>query len=296
MKIVFTGATGFIGECIYNKLRNLNHEVFILSRRANSTKGWYQVDLFDTTKVDSILEAIGAEVLIHFAWDVTHGVFWTADINAHYVQASKQLFSSFIKHGGKKIIAAGTCAEYPTSKYPVSEDMVYSNELTPYGQAKLAVLNELKELHTEHGTDYVWLRLFGIYGPKENPERFIPNAILKISKQQEFLIKQPNVFVDYIYVEDFADFVIQCIEHDIVGIINIGTGNPISLLDLYTTIKHYIETGKYKLFNTISEADQNSRIPDCSKLSSYMFKPNFQAGLDATINYFTDKLLIKEDI
>lgn len=280
MKIILTGATGFIGQYVYNKLLKIEHEVFILSRNPSSATNWQQIDIFNKVALDEFIATTKADCLIHLAWDVTHGVFWTAPNNQQYAEASKFLFKSFIKHGGKKIISAGTCAEYPTSNLPVSEDLEFSDTLTPYGQAKREVFNCLKELQQEHGINYTWFRIFGIYGPRENPARFIPAAINAIANQVDYPLKNPNIFADYVYVDDLANFVINAITKEINGPVNIGTGKALALQDLYITLKNFAGTGQLQESNTITTPDINSRIPDCSKLWNNSFRFNFESGFN----------------
>lgn len=285
MRVLLTGATGFIGQVIHKKLLTSGYEIHVISRQVSTTEHWWQVDLFNYAQTETTIKSINADVLIHLAWDVTHGVFWTAAINSNYAEASKHLFSTFIRNGGKKIISSGTCAEYPSSSMPMQEDLIYKGDLTPYGNAKLEVCNFLKQLNQEHQFDYTWFRIFGLYGPKEHPSRFIPHLIRSIKHGEEFNIKNPAIFTDYVFVDDLADFIAACIGKDINGVINVGTGVAVSLSDLFNSIRNFVQTGQYILYKSITDPDANSRIPDCSKLHNNGFNFNFESGLKTTIEH-----------
>lgn len=148
MKILLTGATGFIGKPLYDLLTSLvltnTYQVHCISRQKSTKPNWYCVDLLDLKKVEEIIASIQPDILIHLAWDVEHGKYWHNPNNEDYKDASIHIFKSFIKNGGQKIIAAGTCAEYPTSDKSVAEDMsVDTDTLTPYGKAKRKVYDWL---------------------------------------------------------------------------------------------------------------------------------------------------------
>src|SRR5690606_19397890 len=139
------------------------------------------------------------------------------------------LFQSFIKHGGKKVIAAGTCAEYPQSSKPIEEEALLSRKLTPYGEAKRRVHDYLAKLVNEHNIQYTWPRIFGLYGPFEKEARIIPSMIKAIEDNKTFTINEPHTFCDYVYIDDFADFIVKSITLEGMGPVNIGTGQSISL-------------------------------------------------------------------
>ena len=172
MKVLVTGATGFIGRYVMNLLKKTDHEIYTISRTLKKEKNCYQANIFNTPEIDKIIDTIQPNVLIHLAWDVTHGEFWNAANNEDYTKASKNLFDIFLEKGGKKIIATGTCAEYPTSDKPVREDVEYDGNLTPYGFAKKSVFDYLVSKQEKEDFEFTWLRIFGIYGEGEDERRF----------------------------------------------------------------------------------------------------------------------------
>ena len=283
MKILLTGATGFVGSYVYKRLVETNHALYVVSRGDITNSGrsiFYQLDILNYQATNQVITEIKPDLLIHLAWDVTHGDFWDAPNNKVYAAASINLFNSFLENGGKKIIAIGTCAEYPTSSESVLEDQVYDGELSCYGSSKKSVFEYLKYKYTNKLCDITWIRIFGIYGPYENENRFFPKVINAIKNNVLFKINYPDIFVDYVYVNDVAEFIVRCIEINGLGAINIGTGISISLTDLFNVIKNYIETKDFKIINTIVKPNSKSRIPNCEKLHKLGFKFSLQEGLD----------------
>jgi len=283
MIVLLTGATGFIGKHVYDKLSREDIDLHVTSRNILSLKNSHVLDILDRSASRDLIKIIKPDVLIHLAWDVTHGEFWSSDKNPDYATATINLFNIFQKNGGKKIIAAGTCAEYAPSSCAVDEDsFVDIKELTPYGRAKKTVFDWLEN----QCADFTWLRIFGIYGEAENKERLFPSMIRAIKLKQEFLIKNPDTFFDYVYVDDIAKFTVDSLKMKGVGAINIGTGGAVSISDLYNMLKNYIQFGIWEYKESILTPNANSRIPNCEKLKKYGFQFRLENGLDRMVSGF----------
>ena len=259
-----TGATGFIGKHVVKKLQKKSYNLTILSRSEGC-------DLLNYSQVDQFLKNDEANTLIHLAWDVTHGEYWNSPKNIQYRDASIHLFEKFLDYGGKKIIGIGSCAEYPTSADPAQEDMVVDkNLLTPYGCCK----RETFEWLEQHHTDFTWLRIFGIYGQGEHPDRLFPSMIRAIKEDKEFLINNPDTFYDYIWVGDVADCIAGVIDKPGLGSVNIGTGKSMGLADICEKFKKYLKKNDNTI-QTVTKPSTQSRIPDCVKLQQNHFKYEF---------------------
>lgn len=283
MKILVTGISGFIGKHVYNRLIKTKLDFHVTSRTTQpNMKNCHLLDILNHHDTQLLMEKIKPDVLIHLAWDVTHGEFWSSAKNISYAEASINLFGSFLNHGGKKIIAAGTCAEYPAANIPVLEDLDYHGELSEYGKAKKTVCQFLNSCQINKAIDFTWFRIFGLFGPGEDERRFFPSVINAVRAGVRFETKNPETFFDYVYVDDLACFIVACINRAGLGNINIGTGNAIAMLDLYTTIEAYLKTNSINIIKTINKPSQNSRIPNCEKLQKNGFNFSLQNGLEQT--------------
>lgn len=253
MKILLTGGTGFVGQHIYHHLQAASHEIVILSRKTNC-------DLLDYRAVSQFVNKTNPEVLVHLAWDVTHGEYWTSPQNDVYKKASIHLFESFLQNGPKKIIGAGTCAEYPPSNKAMAEDYsVDYKRLTPYGRAK----REVFEWLVSHCNDFTWFRIFGVYGNGENPNRFFPKVLKAIQNDESFHIQTPDVFYDYVSIEKIAEFVVWAIKNKGIGAVNMGTGVSHSMQEWHEFIKYdYHHVG----VQSDVKPHMNSHIANCEKL------------------------------
>lgn len=287
MKVLVTGATGFIGSYVMNLLNKTKHEIYAISRKIIKQKNFCQADILNIRAIENIIKTINPDVLIHLAWDVSHGEFWNALNNEDYAEASKRLFDLFIKNGGKKIIATGTCAEYPASDKPVSEDIEYDGELTPYGHAKKSVANYLLSENFTKNIEFTWLRIFGICGEGEDERRLFPKMIYSITKNEEFIPQNPNSYFDYVYVGDVAKFIVDCIVKKGCGVVNIGTGKSLAVKDIYETLKNYVQINLFEIKQSGVFPDLGSRIPDCNKVQKLGFQFSLEKYLLTNIG---DKL------
>jgi nucleoside-diphosphate-sugar epimerase len=255
MKILLTGATGFIGKYVLNELVKKDYEVSTLSRSQGC-------DLLNHGQVDEFLRKSRADILIHLAWDVTHGEFWNSPKNILYRNASIFLFKKFLDYGGKKIIGGGTCAEYPTSDQEVVEDIIVTKEdLSLYGKCK----RECFEWLEKNLCDFTWLRIFNVYGDSDHPQKLFPSILRSLKEGKDFSIKNPNSFYDYTWVGDVAKCIAEMINKPGLGAVNVGTGQSMATQDWYNSIKKNI------IIKTIQKANAQSRIPNCKKLQKNGF-------------------------
>src|SRR5579862_8460328 len=124
-RILVTGSSGFIGRQAVLALRSQLgraadeiHTVQHTARQMSDSRN-HTVNLMDPEQVGRLMERVKPTHLLHLAWYAEHGKFWASPLNLDWVSASLQLFQSFISHGGKRAVFAGTCAEYDWTPKPV---------------------------------------------------------------------------------------------------------------------------------------------------------------------------------
>ena len=179
-RVLVTGASGFVGRAILAPLAALGFEVHGVTRGAPPGPGWHQADLLDEAAARHMLRALRPDILIHAAWSVEHGRFWTAPENAAWLEASTALFAHAAEAGTRRILGIGSCAEYaeraPGDGAPWPETRPVAPG-TPYGQAKAALAARLAGLADRHGLSWAWARLFLLFGPGEPEARLVPSVM-----------------------------------------------------------------------------------------------------------------------
>lgn len=179
-RVLVTGATGFVGRAILGPLAARGFEVHAVSRRPPAGAGWHAADLLDEAAARRLLHDLRPAILIHAAWYVAHGRFWTAPENTAWLEASTALFGHAAAAGTRRILGIGTCAEYadqaPGDGAPWPESRPVA-PATPYGHAKAALAARLAALADRHGLSWAWARLFLLYGPGEPEARLVPSVM-----------------------------------------------------------------------------------------------------------------------
>ena len=108
-RILLTGATGFIGRHVLPRLKGEVHAVTTRPPPAGDSVRWHRADLLSSAE---IVAEVRPEVLVHLAWYVEPGRYWTAPENIQWVEASLALLRAFAGAGGRRAVVAGTSAEY----------------------------------------------------------------------------------------------------------------------------------------------------------------------------------------
>jgi hypothetical protein len=183
-KVLVTGATGFVGSKALPLLANRFDEVHAVSRRAEGEAGgvrWRRADLLDERESAALIETVRPTHLLHLAWFVEPGTFWTSDENSRWVEASTALARRFADCGGQRLVAAGTCAEYDWMAGGVcSERRTPLAPSSAYGAAKHALHAELEQIAGKGGLAVGWGRIFFLFGPGEHPDRLVSSVIRRL--------------------------------------------------------------------------------------------------------------------
>ena len=210
MKIILTGGTGFIGSKILSKLAKYNFEILIFSRKKIKSKKnirYIQCDLFKPKSYLNKIKQFNPHILIHCAWyDIEN--LDNKKNSLKNLKYSKFLINEVIKLKSlKKILIAGSCFEIKNKKNKVSEKCTLNN-MSHFAKAKTSLLKHLKKIIKKNKKFY-WLRIFYAYGPGNRDKTIIPTITNNLKNNKPFIINNPGNKLDYIYVDDIADYFVK---------------------------------------------------------------------------------------
>jgi len=240
MRVLLTGASGFIGRHVLSQLVDAGVDTVVLgrSRPDGYTGDFIEADLLQKQGCNDVVQLAEASHLIHLAWYVEHGQYWTSPLNLRWVEASVRLVEAFCAAGGQKVIAAGTCAEYDWAFGFCREDSTPLNPATLYGKAKDATRRLLEAVCESHQTRFIWVRIFLPYGKGEDSRRLIPSLINVFQGKRPPFGVNANAYRDFLHVEDVANGFIRLLLMDAQGNYNIASGQPTQIAEVVRSIAH----------------------------------------------------------
>lgn len=256
MRLLITGANGFIGRAVLEQIQTDHFEtIHAVTRRIKSRDGstgriiWHEADLFHERSVALLFEKAKPTHVIHGAWETHHGTFWTSEKNRDWLSASMRLLDHFEAHDGRHFIFLGSMAEYDWSEMPLIEHQSAEMPFTLYGETKLAFHRLLMARAAAKAYRAVTGRIFNLYGPDEKPDRLVPQVIGALSRMNRVQVGRPERERDILHVDDVARGILALLRSELTGAVNIANGSAITMGDLYQTLAeitgrgHLIEIG-----------------------------------------------------
>ncbi len=249
MRLLVTGASGFVGRptlrrLVERKLAGEDHGLDVHAvTRGPALPGplasvvCHAVDLLEPAARAALVERVRPTHLLHLAWEATPGSYWTSPLNAAWLAASLDLVDRALALGCRRVVAAGTCAEYAWGDdAPLDEATAPLAPATPYGQAKDALRAALAVRCPAAGASWAWGRIFFAYGPGEPAGRLVPSVARALLAGQEAKASEGRQARDFVHVDDVAAAFAALVDHDLVGPVNLATGVATPVRDLVLTL------------------------------------------------------------
>ena len=302
IKILVTGAAGFLGSHLAEKLANQGNEVLGVDNMQggyldNVPKNinFFNFDCCDLKKMNEVME--GVHVVYHCAATAHEGlsVFSPYEIGKNNYLASISVFSAAISKKVKRIIFCSSMARYGSQKYPFTEDMEPS-PIDPYAISKVAAEQTLTNLCELNKIEWVIAVPHNIIGPRQkydDPFRNVVSIMLNRILQN----KAPIIYGDgeqkrcFSYVDDCLSCMLPMLDQKNLNkqIINIGPDEEFVTINKIAEICSNITGSNLKPIykeNRPREVKHASCSADkARKLLNYKTKTNLYNGILKTFNY-----------
>ena len=241
MKIVVTGGSGFIGRYAVERLLAERHRLFLLSRDpARDKKLWnsrgrisfIRGTLGDTRQWERNAARAKPEVALHLAWEGIPD--FSAAMSVKNLKYGLDAITAFSKIGCKKIICPGSCWEYGAQQGKLAEDAA-PKPFNAFSAAKHALHSMGAEIAKEHDVQFIWTRLFYVYGPGQKRTSLIPYVTECFRKGELPRLNNPQGANDFIHVKDVASAFAAIVKKSGPGygrVYNIGTGRLTSVAEV----------------------------------------------------------------
>jgi len=272
-KILITGCTGFIGSSLVSFFLSKKYDIIAISRKniSNSKIQFIKADIFDHKKINKLIKKTKPDYLIHLAWETDPKKYLNSKNNFQWLHSSLNLYLNFCKHGGKRALITGSCAEYDFNQFFLKEDFIKKKNYTRYSLCKEIFLNHAFKISKIYNTQLLWARLFWIYGLNQKKGRLIPDLIKSAKSKKKIYLKNPNFFINLLNVHDVSVALFKAFQSQLNGVINIADKKNIKVIDIANKCNHVFKNLNLKY--TLKKK-QNSRpyLVEIKKLNLLNFK------------------------
>jgi nucleoside-diphosphate-sugar epimerase len=283
MRILVTGASGFLGQHCVRASAEAGHHVIALNRTGIAPAGATEslsADLLSADEVAKAVTAARADALIHFAWHSDPRDRWHTLANLDWLKASIDLARCFAAQSGKRFLLVGSCAEYDWSSGVLSETATPLRPATLYGASKAAAGMTLSAAAGALGLSFAWPRVFFCYGPGEPPGRLVSDLLAGLSRGDPVKCTDGEQQRDFMHAADIGAAIAAVAISSLEGPINIGSGQAVPVRDVIHLVASALGKRPLVELGAIARpADDPPRlVAEIGRLQSLGFRPRFDLG------------------
>lgn len=316
MKVLVTGAAGFIGRAVCEKLLdrgdvqviavdNLNdyYAVALKHARLATLQGrdgfhFHKLDIADWAALDALFAAERPDYVIHLAAQA--GVRYSIDNPHVYAQSNlvghTNMLEACRRHPVQHLVFASSSSVYgKNAKVPFSEDDRVDEPVSFYAATKKA--NEVMAHSYAHLYQFpiTGLRFFTVYGPWGRPDMapwLFTEAILKGETIKVF--NHGQMQRDFTYIDDIVEGVLRVMAHPASGdvpfaVFNIGNHNPVPLMDFIQATEAACGREAVKQYLPMQDGDVPVTYADTARLRDAVgFSPDtpLRDGMQAFVDWY----------
>ena len=299
--ILIIGGTGFIGYHLAEKCLQLGWSVTIFSinkpKNYRKLKGakYHRGNIFVKSSLKKINKYF--DYVVNLGGYVDH-VNRVKNYEIHFI-GCKNLVKIFLNKKIKLFLQIGSGAEYGNVKVPHKEKII-GNPQSTYGRPKYLATNFLIKQFKKNKFPCSIVRLYQVFGKKQDPNRIIPFIIQSCLRNQRFPCSDGKQYRDFIDVDQLVTVFVKIFKSKkVLGeIINIGSGKTIKIKKLIKTVNQLTKKGKPEFGKIKMRKEEHIKLyPNLSKakkLLNWKPKDNFTEKLISVINY--EKKIFKKQI
>jgi len=296
-KILIVGGTGFIGYHLAKKSLKKGWQVTSIS--SNPPKRIRYLSKVKYIRCDIVNKKLlkrrtnnNFDYVVNLGGYVDHSNKKKTFLS-HY-NGCKNLAEIFLKKKISSFIQIGSSLEYGASRSPQKENITCNLKSIKsiYGKAKLSATLYMINLFKKKNFPVTILRLYLVYGPKQDINRFLPSIIKGCLKNKKFPSSHGDQLRDFLYVDDAVEAIIKSLinKNSKGQIINIGSGKPKLIKNVIEKVKKIAKGGKpqYGMFK-LRKFDIPKLYPNIEKIKykiNWHPKISFNMGLKKTINSY----------
>ncbi len=310
-RYLVTGAAGFIGSKVAQKLLAAGHTVFGLDNFNDAydvrLKHWryqqlsshpnfklYQEDIRDFKAMERVFADMGPVDAV-FNLAARAGVPYSVKDPWIYLETNAtgtlNLLENCRIHGIQKFILASTSSLYGThNPMPFQEDADTSRPLSPYAASKKAAETMCYTYHHLYGMDITVYRYFTVYGPAGRPDMSLFRFCQWIAEERPLRLYGDGSYTrDFTFVDDIADGTILGLKPVGYDVFNLGNDHPHSIMEMINTLEDHLGKKAKIEFLPVQTVDMPATWANIDKAKTVLGwqpKVSLRDGLSKMVNWY----------
>jgi UDP-glucose 4-epimerase len=293
VKCLVTGAAGFIGSHLSERLSDLGHEVVGVdcfvdyyprevkqrNLQALDSRPGFRFTELDLAKEDLLPLVRGVDWVFHQAAQAGVRASWGSDFDVYAVNnviATQRLLEALRDSRVQRLVYASSSSIYgDTDDLPMQERSL-PRPVSPYGVTKLAAEHLCWLYHRSYGLPSVSLRYFTVYGPRQRPDMAFHRFLRGARRGEEITLYDDGEQTrDFTYVDDVVAANVAAAERGPAGeVFNIGGGSRVSLNSVLATIESVSDRRLRVRREPRQRGDVRHTAADCSRAMERLgFRP-----------------------
>ena len=312
---LITGAAGFIGSHLADKLLNEGNKVIVVDNfcdfynpeiKENNVKHnlsnpnykLYRADIRDRNELAKVFNENKIDVVIHLA--AMAGVRPSIDNPIYYQEVNcmgtQNILEEMKAHNAKNLVMASSSSVYGNCKeVPFKENMIVDFAISPYAATKKANEVMTHVYHKLFDFNVIMLRFFTVFGPRQRPDLAINKFTrLMLNNEPIPMFGDGTTSRDYTYIDDIVDGIIRSCNYvennnDVYEILNLGNSSPVSLKEMINTIAEVLNKTPNIQELPMQPGDVERTFADISKakkLIGYNPKTSFKNGIENFVKWY----------
>jgi nucleoside-diphosphate-sugar epimerase len=294
-KVLVTGASGFLGSHLCDRLCQNGAEVHAISRTKRTTDRdllhWWQGNLEDMEVVQNLFQTIQPHIVFHLSGLITGvaGLDLVLPTFQSLLVSSVNILTAATQVGCDRLVMMGSLEEPEPKQGEIAPS-------SPYSAAKWASCAYSRMFYHLYQTPVVLVRPFMTYGPRQPIHKIIPSVILSLLKGEAPKLASGVREVDWIYVDDVIEGMLAAAR--VAGVegytFDLGSGNLVSIRSLVEQLTQIVNPQIKPLFGALPDRPvEKVRVANTAyTLDKLGWQPRISlaTGLGTTVNWFEQQL------
>jgi len=278
MKILITGAAGFIGQALAKQLENSEHDVYLTDIHEPKNTYGHLFHNADLTKENDVTYLPEADIVYHLCAYNNTAHFYTKPLSVidstltptiNLIHRYKHSKTKFVYASSSEIYAGAVqlgITDIPTPEVNVGVINEIDNTRWSYAGSKLMGEIAVHAAHKEHDLDYIIIRYHNAYG-SEQKAHFIPEYAERLKAGDDVLYGH-NETRAFIYIDDAAELTLLVGEKFTNDTVHIGNPNESTIREVAEIVREIVGVDRDPIYKNAPPGSVSRRCADVSKMLS----------------------------